>query len=287
MKSNFDRFLKNVPDTIHANTKSYFSKYIAIFEPEKFIKDQVIYNEEYNFVLFYSTPPPAKIDNNIHQFKKGSLVVIKPKRELTIFSPKRPIQEKYLSITINQEFIQQIIYEITGSENFRFQRPDNFYSKQLLELLENFKTEIINFGISYPMLLQSMATQIGFQLVRDVITDSVITKKKNYKDNHYVNEAIEYMQNYYSSNITIEEICRIIYISPHHFERVFREKTGQTPYRFLTNIRMQKAKEFLKKDSLSIEEVARFCGFVNGGHFSTVFKRIVGLTPSAYRKTLY
>ncbi|NLK38070.1 MAG: helix-turn-helix transcriptional regulator [Epulopiscium sp.] len=92
------------------------------------------------------------------------------------------------------------------------------------------------------------------------------------------------MQEYYSANISINDICNLIYLSPCHFKRVFKDCTGQTPYQYLMKIRLEKAKEILKEKESSMEEVARLCGFVNTGHFATVFKRNIGMSPSEYRK---
>lgn len=96
--------------------------------------------------------------------------------------------------------------------------------------------------------------------------------------------AIEYMQKFYSADISINDICSLIYLSPCHFKRVFKEYTGQTPYQFLMGIRIEKSKEILRKNEHSIEKVAGLCGFINSGHFSTVFKRHVNMSPSEFRK---
>jgi len=71
-----------------------------------------------------------------------------------------------------------------------------------------------------------------------------------------------------------------------HFIRAFKATTGMTPHAFLTDLRIARAAEQLKTRGLSITEVALACGFSSPGHFSTVFRRIVGVTPSKYRKAL-
>lgn len=282
----FADFIKNIPPAIHAQTKSYLGEQLAIFEPEEFVLDKPLCLEDYNFVLFYSTPNPAQIDAGHHQFKKGILVIIEPGKEITVFPFAKASPEKYISIMVKKEFLHKILWEATGSAQLKLRSHAHHYSRQLLEIIENFKTEVMNCGDEYPLLLQSIATQLTFQLLRDVGVLPAKTKENTDQDSDYIAKAIGYMQNYYSSNITIEEICCLIYISPHHFKRVFKNQTGQTPYNFLTAIRMEKAKEILIRKELSIEEIARLCGFVNVRHFSTTFKRMEGLTPTEYRKTL-
>jgi AraC-like DNA-binding protein len=80
------------------------------------------------------------------------------------------------------------------------------------------------------------------------------------------------------------DICDLLYLSPHHFKRIFKEHTGCTPHRYLLDIRLEKAKELLVRDGSPIEAVARQCGFVNAGHFAVAFKRATKLPPSEYRR---
>ena len=95
------------------------------------------------------------------------------------------------------------------------------------------------------------------------------------------------MHAYYNSNIKIDDICNQINISPYHFIRMFKAKTGTTPHEYLLGIRVNKAEEMLKKGIYSIEEVARLCGYIDASHFSSYFKRVLGVTPSAYKKKYF
>ena len=92
------------------------------------------------------------------------------------------------------------------------------------------------------------------------------------------------MHKYYSGNISIDDICNEIYLSSSYFKRIFKNETGKTPYQFLTEIRIEKAKAMLKNKESAIYEVARLCGFVNQGNMSTIFKKQTGISPSEYRK---
>ena len=94
------------------------------------------------------------------------------------------------------------------------------------------------------------------------------------------------MNEYYNSNISIDEICKNIYISSCHFQRIFKKHMNQTPYNYLMEIRVNRAKEKLLEEKIPIEEIARLCGFVSATHFSAVFKRMEGISPSAFRKLI-
>ncbi len=104
------------------------------------------------------------------------------------------------------------------------------------------------------------------------------------RDQQSVTRAIDFMQSSYNGPISIEDICQIVHLSPHYFIRLFKQHTGQTPYQYLMAIRVQRAQEMLEKSNYSKGEVAALCGFVNAGHFATLFKRYTGVAPSEYRR---
>jgi AraC family transcriptional regulator len=100
----------------------------------------------------------------------------------------------------------------------------------------------------------------------------------------YIDTAIEYIQTFFSANITIDDICGEINVSPFHFIRTFKQKIGVSPHQYLLNIRIEKAKELLCMRQHSVAETAMLCGFLSLPHFSSTFKTATGYSPSEYKK---
>jgi AraC family transcriptional regulator len=73
-------------------------------------------------------------------------------------------------------------------------------------------------------------------------------------------------------------------LSPAQFSAQFRASTGMTPTRYMLRIRIDRAKQLLRNTRLSILEVGMSVGFDNQQHFATVFRRLVGVPPSLYRR---
>jgi AraC-like DNA-binding protein len=71
--------------------------------------------------------------------------------------------------------------------------------------------------------------------------------------------------------------------SPFHFARAFRDVYGQTPGRYLTRRRVERAMELLRSANLTVTEVCLQVGFSSLGSFSARFREVVGVSPSAYR----
>ena len=87
-------------------------------------------------------------------------------------------------------------------------------------------------------------------------------------------------------DIQLGDLAKEAGMSSSHFIRSFRQSTGQTPYQFLLHQRVKRA-QFLMRDPLaSLTEVALASGFADQHHLARVFRRIAGMTPSSYRRSL-
>jgi len=99
-----------------------------------------------------------------------------------------------------------------------------------------------------------------------------------------IQRAIDYMEENLGGEIAIEDLAREACISPYHFVRVFRQQTGLTPIRLLTNLRMTRARTLLRETDLPVAEIGRRCGFRSQSAFSAAVLRHTGSTPLALRR---
>lgn len=98
-----------------------------------------------------------------------------------------------------------------------------------------------------------------------------------------VARAVEYMSARLAEDITLSELAAEACISVNHFVRRFRERTGVTPFVYLTRLRIEAAKGMLTTSDVAISEIASLCGYSNAGAFSSAFQRLVGSSPRAFR----
>ncbi len=92
--------------------------------------------------------------------------------------------------------------------------------------------------------------------------------------------------NYLKQNICVSELSRLCLISPRHFSRLFRNTYHTSPIDFVNDLKLQRAKNLLESTSLSVTEIASEAGFSEIFYFSKLFKKMEGLTPSEYRKSI-
>ena len=96
--------------------------------------------------------------------------------------------------------------------------------------------------------------------------------------------AIAYIENNHKNKLSIDEIAKKAGLSKYHFCRVFKTLTDQTVIQYVNTVRIEKAKQLLKNPYLNITEICFKVGFSDISHFNKIFKRMVGMTPSGYKK---
>ena len=87
----------------------------------------------------------------------------------------------------------------------------------------------------------------------------------------------------YDAPMTIDDLSREVALSPYYLIRAFRHASKQTPHQYLVEQRLARAKELLRNSDLSITEICAAVGYESLGSFSTLFRKMTGISPSAYR----
>lgn len=103
---------------------------------------------------------------------------------------------------------------------------------------------------------------------------------------YVVERIVTYFEEHYSEKISLDQIAENMYLSPFYISKIFKSEIGDTPIRYLINIRLEKAKSLLESDSTgSIQEIAALVGYDDAYHFSKLFKKHYGVSPSQVRKS--
>jgi len=95
--------------------------------------------------------------------------------------------------------------------------------------------------------------------------------------------VMEYVQENLQRDLRLAELSALVHMSPYHFARLFKQSTGVPPHRFLVRRRIDAARALLAAQTAPIAEIAQLVGFRTPSHFTTTFRRVTGMTPSAYR----
>lgn len=148
--------------------------------------------------------------------------------------------------------IQKMIQELQVKRS-RYHAVANLYLKELIELLARHAAE---------------------------------NEKNTWNSNEIVEKAIVDFHQSYHLPIQINDYARQLNISCCWFIRSFKRYTGVTPQRYITDIRISKAKELLYSSSLTGGEIAQIIGYTNPLYFSRIFKQMTGVSPQIFRKNI-
>jgi AraC family transcriptional regulator len=98
--------------------------------------------------------------------------------------------------------------------------------------------------------------------------------------------AADYIEGHLADPISLATLAATVRLSPYHFARAFKRSFGIPPHRYHTERRIERAKTLLACRNLSITEIALEVGFSGPSAFAMSFRRVVGLTPTSYRRSL-
>jgi AraC-like DNA-binding protein len=104
--------------------------------------------------------------------------------------------------------------------------------------------------------------------------------------NRYVTLGLDFLANFYSTQLTIDDIARQVGISSRHFSRLFVQELGIAVPDYLSILRIKKAKDLLQNSEMDITRIAYSLGFNSSQYFTTCFKRIEHVTPKEYRRLM-
>ena len=161
--------------------------------------------------------------------------------------------------------------------NMHASHPESF-ATLFEKLLLAWQTRPCGFVYRMDALFLSILEQLERQS-KEMHTDSL-----EFRIQHSVDVIHENIAN---TSFSIDSLATEAGYCVSYFRRVFREEVGASPKEYLTDLRIRHAIALLESGYYSVEQVAELSGFAYAKHFSTIFKRITGRTPSSYlsRKT--
>ena len=182
---------------------------------------------------------------------------------------------KYLSRFININKAPVVVFK-SASE----------HTKELKMYLDGIFTEYIDKKPSYELYIKSNVLNIIAFLSRyDYLTDSsIFFDEKNIEK---VMPALNYIDEHYDEQITLEELSTVLNLNPSYFCRLFKKATNSTFVEYLNFVRICKSEKKLSSSKESIAEISLNLGFSSVSYFNKVFKNIKGCTPTEYKKSKY
>ncbi len=103
-------------------------------------------------------------------------------------------------------------------------------------------------------------------------------------DRDRLDRVVDYMEAHLEEPLSLADLSAVSGLSDFHFARAFKRSTGYSPHQFVVLRRLARAKALLAETRRNMADIAQSCGFASSQHLATVFRRMTGATPTAYRR---
>jgi len=147
------------------------------------------------------------------------------------------------------------------------------------EIMDEIKTEISERESGYKNMVKADMLRILTYLIRYYQTDDdqLIERKKNLKR---LEPALFYLNSHYTEAIKLEDVSKIVYMSPNYFSTYFKKATGRSLVEYVNLLRLKRVRELYLTTDRSMADLAMECGFRNISNFYRIYKKYLGELPN-------
>jgi AraC-like DNA-binding protein len=161
------------------------------------------------------------------------------------------------------------------------QKPHLSYNENRQKLFEEIYS---NLEKGYSMDNLRYVNMIFYHFLSSLIYEEKFNSVENQKGGNVIDDTILLMQKKLQLMVPLNEFAQSASLSISHFSAVFHEKTGYAPMAYFNQLKIQKACQYLLFSPMTIKEIADQLGIGDQYYFSRMFSRLMGLSPTEYRK---
>ena len=194
--------------------------------------------------------------------------------------------DRFMQIRITSDFIQNIAEETLNLNPDRLELIPKFKTRdpQLESIGMMLLSELKQENLGGKLYIESLVNILAVHLLRQYSTTQPrLAIYKNGLSERHLRQVLEYINEHLDRDIKLADLARLIGMSQFHFSYLFKRSLGISPYQYLLQQRIERAKQLLKQKQRSITDIAFLCGFNSHSHLSKQFRQLTGITPRAYR----
>lgn len=159
----------------------------------------------------------------------------------------------------------------------------------LPELVDELRSHLIKYlKVPFQIMQTDLIEQFQkvpseVQRMRQASTTQVYEHYANGSSDRAIEVALQYIRTHYHADLSLEKVASIVYLNPVYFSQLFKQKTGHGFKEYVIHLRLEQAKQLLMNHKLKIADIAERIGYQDMRHFTQVFRKKYGVTPSEYR----
>ncbi|MDY6900097.1 MAG: AraC family transcriptional regulator [Cyanobacteriota bacterium] len=194
---------------------------------------------------------------------------------------------EFINLSLEPKFLESCVDESIHRNNIEILPQFAIEDPVIYSLGLALKTEVESDNDGSLLYAESVATMLAVHILRHYAVQKPIARSFT---GGISRSKLELVINYVNDNLerdlSLIQLAKLAQISPNHFVRLFKHSTGTTPYQYVLDCRIKKAKQLLKNHNLTITEISHRLGFYDQSRFTNTFRKRVGITPKRYRDSL-
>lgn len=163
----------------------------------------------------------------------------------------------------------------------------SFQGPELLEIDKIIKKMYIEYILKHTMytnIITCGLIEIISVIVRYAENEAGQYTKRSIHTGQIINRVIRFLEDNYNKPVSLDDIASDNYISKSHLCRIFKQFTGMTIFDYIIKIRINNARMLIRNTDKKLDDIGRVVGFYDYKSFFSAFKKIIGISPSEYRK---
>jgi AraC-like DNA-binding protein len=220
------------------------------------------------------------INGTVYESTPGTSVLLTP----ADFHSYRLIPGKEPLEMFNVKFSDLILPEQIRTELCAFQGPLVCSNEKIRPILDSILDEYQKNDHGRDQFIRAGITQLCILLLRSGRENGILSDGMDYGASASVQQAVLYIRNHYRGPITVEEVAKVVHLTPNYFSEFFKKQTGIKFSSYVQKMRLEFAASLLQMSDLSVKQVADASGFNSAAYFSNAFKENFGISPEQFRK---
>ncbi|MEL6332611.1 MAG: helix-turn-helix domain-containing protein [Cyanobacteria bacterium J06633_23] len=193
--------------------------------------------------------------------------------------------EHCLQIRLTDQFIKRVAQETVEQDCDRIHLLPEFQTRN--PQLESISMMLLNEwqqAATNGLYLDSLANILAVNLIRQHATTKVhVPIYEGGLPQRQLLHVLDYIDTHLAQDIKLADLAQLLSMSQYHFSRLFKQSLGVSPYQYLLQQRVERAKHLLRHTDRLITTIALDCGFNSHSHLSKQFRQLTGVTPKVYR----
>ena len=189
-----------------------------------------------------------------------------------------------IAVAIHRSLLTKALDETSHETEIELTEHWNLIDRHISALLMEMTADLEDGSPAGTIYGESLSNTLAVYLVKRYAVRQVTPSiYKGGLTGFRLKRVLDYIAASLDKNISLSQLAAVAGMSPHYFSELFKQSTGHAPHTYVLLQRIERAKQQLRDPQRSIIDAGLDAGFQNSSHFSRMFRKLVGTTPSKYR----